>query len=126
VIVDSSALVAIIKQEPDAQEIAMLIAEASSARLSAATLVEASIVLPRDLHGDLDDLIRSGDMEIVAFDADHARAARDAHVRFGKRSGSPAKLNFGDCMTYGLAKVSGEPLLFKGDGFPHTDVTPAR
>jgi ribonuclease VapC len=61
----------------------------------------------------------------VPFDAEQLAAARDAHRRYGRNSGSRAQLNFGDCMSYALAKVTGEPLLFKGDDFTHTDITPA-
>ena len=66
-----------------------------------------------------------GEIAIIPFDADHARVAREAYARYGKKSGSSARLNFGDCMTYALAKITGEPLLFKGDDFTHTDLTSA-
>ncbi len=74
----------------------------------------------------LDELLGDAEISVVPFDATQARIAREAYARFGKGSGSTAGLNFGDCMTYALAKVTGEPLLFKGDDFTHTDVTPAR
>ena len=74
----------------------------------------------------LDELLGDAEISVVPFDAAQARIAREAHARFGKGSGSKAGLNFGDCVTYALAKVTGEPLLFKGDDFAHTDVTPAR
>lgn len=73
----------------------------------------------------VDDLVSEAMLEIVPFDGRQVREARIAHARFGKGTGHPAQLNFGDCMSYALAKVTGEPLLFKGDDFAHTDVEPA-
>jgi ribonuclease VapC len=75
---------------------------------------------------EVDRLLADVEIDVVPFDADHARLARDAYTRFGKHPSSKAKLNFGDCMAYALAKATGEPLLFKGDDFTHTDLTPAR
>lgn len=125
-IVDSSALVAAVRGEPDGQFLGSLINAADSVSLSAATLLETSIVVSPASHQALDDLIRNWSVRVVAFDAEQARVARNAYARYGKGSGSPARLNFGDCMAYALAKVSGEPLLFKGDDFNHTDITPAQ
>ena len=62
---------------------------------------------------------------VADFTPEHAEAARDAYVRYGKGSGHPAQLNFGDCLVYGFAKVEGEPLLFKGDDFAQTDLVAA-
>jgi ribonuclease VapC len=83
------------------------------------------VVVGRDWHGPLDAFLEAAGTTIVPFDEDQARVARAAYARYGKGSGSPARLNFGDCFSYALAKTTGLPLLFKGDYFTHTDVTPA-
>ena len=128
-IVDSSALIAILRDEPDANVYAQALASASSVRISAATWLEASVVLDgsRDVIASrwFDDLIREIGLTIVPFSADQARIAREAYRDFGKGSGHPAGLNLGDCFAYALARQTGEPLLYKGDDFGHTDVSPA-
>jgi ribonuclease VapC len=73
-----------------------------------------------------DDLLRVGEFSIEPVTEEQARIAREAYRDFGKGSGHPAQLNFGDCFAYGLAKVTGEPLLFKGNDFSRTDIAPAR
>jgi ribonuclease VapC len=123
VIVDSSAVIAWIKHEPDARALADTLASAERPRISAATFLESCIVAGPTRHDDVDDLLAG--VEVVPFDRQQALAARDAYLRYGKGSGSPARLNLGDCFSYALAAVTGEPLLFKGDDFTHTDVTPA-
>jgi ribonuclease VapC len=123
-IVDTSALVAILRDEPDAAAYARAI-HAHPSRISATTLVETSLVLGAELHGDVDLLVSTAGIEVVPFGVPEAKLAREAYVRFGKGTGSPARLNFGDCMAYALAKATGEPLLFKGDDFTHTDVESA-
>ena len=124
-IADSSALVAILHGEPEEEEFKEAIARHDT-KVSAVTALEAAIVLQPPRHRMLDELLGDAEISVVPFDATQARIAREAYARFGKGSGSKAGLNFGDCMTYALAKVTGEPLLFKGDDFTHTDVTPAR
>ena len=124
-IVDSSVLVAILRDEPDAGTYTRAIETADRTSLSAATYLEASVVVTRALHPRLDELVREMDAELVPFDAEQAQLARRAYADYGKRSGSPARLNLGDCFSYALAKATGRPLLFKGDDFRHTDVTPA-
>lgn len=128
-IVDTSALVAILRAEYDAPSYAQAIATAVSRRMSAATFVEAGAVIDRDpdpvVRRQLDALIEAAAISIEPFDARQAGIARDAYRDFGKGSGHPAGLNLGDCFAYALAKSSGEPLLFKGDDFARTDVTPA-
>lgn len=124
-IVDSSALVAILRDEPEAPEFRHLVA-ANPTRVSAATALETAIVMTGARHHEVDRLLSDAEIGVVPFDGDHARLAREAYARFGKHPGSKAKLNFGDCMAYALAKDTGEPLLFKGDDFTHTDITPAR
>ncbi len=128
-ILDTSALAAIFFAEPDAPRFAAAIAAAAAPRLSAATAVELAIVVgrragfgqlrPMDLY-----LERTG-VHIVPFTADQARVARRAYQLFGRASGHPARLNFGDCFAYALAKLSGEPLLYKGGDFALTDLASA-
>lgn len=124
-IVDSSALLAILKDEPDAAQYTEAIQVEAEPAMSAATLVETSVVAGPARHADLDQLLTESGIAVRPFDAEQATIAREAYVRFGKASGSPARLNLGDCFSYALAKVTGRPLLFKGDDFTHTDVTAA-
>jgi ribonuclease VapC len=129
VIVDASALIAIVRLEPDAAVYAQALAHASANLISAATYVEAAAVA--DSSGDavasrrFDALMKSARIKIAAVTEAQALLARDAYKDFGKGRGHPAKLNFGDCFSYALAKDRDEPLLFKGKDFTHTDVTPA-
>lgn len=124
-IVDSSAFVAVLLDEPEGEAFRALLAD-QPVRLSAATLTECHIVLsgkPGDgLVDDLEELLRVSAVDVVAVDESLARVAADAHRRYGRGSGSPAKLNYGDCFSYALAMTRDEPLLFKGDDFIHTDV----
>ena len=128
-IVDSSAVVGILNNEPDAEVLQDALVAARSRRMSAGTLVELNVVVDgkRDpvRSARLDELVQRSDMEIIDVTAEQAHIARDAYRDFGKGSGHPARLNFGDCFSYALAKTTGEPLLFNGDGFGHTDLTPA-
>jgi len=125
VILDASAIVAILRAEPEAGTFGELIERATDVRVSAATLLEASLVLGPDAHDIVDRFVERTGVEVVPFDHAQYLAARRAHVTYGRGSGSPARLNFGDCIAYALASVSGMTLLFKGDDFIHTDVTPA-
>ena len=124
-IVDSSALVAVVRSEGDAETLARALQQAPVVQISAATFLEASIVVGPALQETLDQIIAAADAEIVAFDETQAREARAAYLTHGKGSGSPAHLNLGDCFSYALAKTTAQPLLFKGVDFTHTDVTPA-
>jgi ribonuclease VapC len=125
VIVDTSAIVAILGAEGDARLFAEAIAEALERRVSAATYVEAGIVLDsrRDvaLSRSLDDFIRNTRIIVEPVTAEQADLAREAYRDFGKGR-HQAGLNFGDCFAYALAKNKGEPLLFKGHDFRKTDV----
>jgi len=125
VIVDSSALVAIMNGEPEEDEFKATLARHHT-RVSAVTAFETAIVLGATRHHLLDALLADAELSVIAFDTTQARLAREAYARFGKGTGSQAQLNFGDCMAYALAKATGEPLLFKGDDFTHTDVESAR
>jgi ribonuclease VapC len=128
-VVDSSAIIAILRDEPDAGRFISALDAASDARMSAASYVEAAIVVDsaRDPVASrrFDELVAEAGLVIEPVTEAQARIARDAYRDFGRGSGHQAGLNFGDCFTYALAKATGEPLLFKGDDFPHTDVTPA-
>lgn len=126
-ILDSSALIAILREEAEAPEFARAIAAASHRRISAANFVEAAIVIDgsRDPVASrrFDDLVREAGLVMEPVTAAQAQLARAAYRDFGRGSGHPARLNFGDCFAYALA--TGEPLLFKGDDFVHTDVAAA-
>ena len=127
-IVDASALIAILRDEPEAPACARAIETASRRRISAANFVEAAIVI--DAGHDLiasrrfDDLVREAQLEIEPVTETQARIAREAYRDFGKGSGHRARLNVGDCFAYALARITGEPLLFMGDDFTHTDLSP--
>lgn len=126
-IVDTSAVIAILRNEPDADRYIEALAHADSPRMSAATFVEASVVVDANadpvLSGRFDDLV--ADIAIEPVTRAHAEVARRAYRDFGKGSGHPASLNFGDCFSYALARVADEPLLYKGDDFGHTDLMSA-
>ncbi len=128
-IVDTSALIAILRDEPEAPVCAKAIASSTNPRVSAANFVEAALVIDasRDPIASrrFDELIKVAEITIEPVTEDQARIAREAYRDFGKGSGHAAKLNFGDCFAYALAKVTGEPLLFKGDDFVHTDIDQA-
>lgn len=128
-ILDTSAVIAILRDEPEAVRFAEAIAEAEDCRISAVNYVEAAAVIDagRDPVASrrFDDLLREAAVVIEPVTKAQARIAREAYRDFGKGSGHPARLNFGDCFAYALAKALAEPMLFKGDDFPLTDVTPA-
>jgi len=129
-IVDSSALIAILRDEPEATFCAMAIESAPRRRISAANFLETAVVIDgcRDPVASrrFDDLVKAAGLIVEPVTEDQAKIARDAYRDFGKGSGHPAQLNFGDCFAYALAKAKDEPLLFKGGDFSHTDVTPIR
>jgi ribonuclease VapC len=129
VILDSSAVVAILRAEPDAPRYADAIEAAPVCRISAANWLESAIVLS-DRSDPItgrrfDEFMREAAVSIEPVTGAQARIARDAYRDFGRGSRHPAQLNFGDCFAYALATETGEPLLFKGDDFGHTDVLPA-
>ncbi|MGO9542349.1 MAG: type II toxin-antitoxin system VapC family toxin [Terriglobales bacterium] len=129
-ILDTSALIAILRFEPEASEFARLIEGAAQRRVSAVSYVEAGAVIDGSKEPvasrRFDELIEEAQIEIEPVTEAQARIARQAYRDFGKIGGHPAKLNFGDCFSYALAKSKGEPLLFKGQDFSRTDVKPAR
>ncbi|HVB92515.1 MAG TPA: type II toxin-antitoxin system VapC family toxin [Acidimicrobiales bacterium] len=128
-IVDTSAIIAILRDEPDADRYVNALGRATTPLISAGTYVETAMVVDanRDpvLSGRLDDLLAIARVRVEPVIERHAEIARQAYRDFGKGSGHSAGLNFGDCFACALARASGEPLLFKGDDFAHTDVTSA-
>jgi ribonuclease VapC len=129
VIVDSSALVAILRDEPEAAAYLRAIYTAGRCRISAASFLEAAIVIDagRSLVASrrFDDLVSGAQIDIEPVSEEQAHIARQAYRDYGRGSGHPARLNFGDCFAYALARATGEPLLFKGDDFRHTDIASA-
>ena len=126
-IIDTSALIAILRDEPEAASLAKAIAADSSRRISAVSYVEAAVVIDasRDpvASRKFDELLREARFVIEPVTESQARIAREAYRDFGKGSGHAARLNFGDCFAYALAKDSAEPLLFKGSDFKRTDLS---
>jgi len=129
VIVDTSALVAVLRAENDADRYIAALVDAGSARMSSPSYVEAGAVVDanRDpvLSRRLDQLLAEAAISVEPFTVVQAQVARQAYRDFGKGSGHPAALSLGDCFSYALAMVSGEPLLYKGVDFAHTDVSAA-
>jgi ribonuclease VapC len=128
-IVDSSAVLAILFAEGDAAAFALAIERVGGGRISAATWLESAIRI--DMTGSplaslaFDDFVREARLVIEPVDEPQVRLARAAYRAFGRGSGHPAALNFGDCFSYALAKLRDEPLLYKGKDFPETDIRPA-
>ncbi|QWC84107.1 type II toxin-antitoxin system VapC family toxin [Nocardioidaceae bacterium] len=126
-IVDSSALMAILLGEPEG-EACLQAASRHDCSMSTATWLEVGIVADHRStdHGQrLDDLVDALEIAQVPVDARQARVARAAYRRFGRGTGSPARLNLGDCFAYALSVTAGEPLLYVGEDFDHTDVVRA-
>ena len=125
IVVDSSALIAILRDEPERRRFIDAIVDHGGPRVSAATYLEAAMVLElrwgERAGRELDTLIEDIGAGVVPFDRAQAAVARDAFRRYGKGVHSAA-LNFGDCFVYALAKTLGAPLLFKGEDFALTDV----
>src|SRR5271156_3531093 len=128
-ILDTSALIAILRYETEAPEFARIIEHAPHSRISAVSYVEAGAVIDGSkdpiASRRFDELIEAAQIAIEPVTEAQARIARQAYRDFGKTSGHPAKLNFGDCFAYALAKSKGEPLLFKGQDFSRRGVRAA-
>jgi ribonuclease VapC len=128
-VIDTSALMAVLLGEPERDEFILAIANHPDPIISAATLVESSMVAEARLghrgKTRLVDLLEAGGVRTVAFDEAQADLAHEAWKSYG-RGDSPAGLNFGDCLGYALAKQADRPLLFKGNDFAQTDVKPAQ
>jgi len=130
IVVDSSAVIAIFRQEDDAETYARRIAADDDPIMSAANLVETSIVLrglkkiaPQKAERWLDDFMKTAGIRIEPVTLDQADAARSAHLQCGKGTGHSAGLNYGDCFAYALAKAMNASLLCKGNDFPLTDIS---
>ena len=126
--IDTSAIVAILRLEPEAASFVDAVSESDRCLVSAVSSLEAAMVLARSIGGPaawepLDEMLASPGMEVVPFDAAQVARAREAFLRYGKGR-HPAGLNFGDCAAYALAATYGAPLLFKGDDFAKTDLAP--
>jgi ribonuclease VapC len=128
-IIDSSALVAVIKREPDWMALSDCMKVADSLRMSAASYLETAVVLDGRrnavMSAQLDDVIEETGIVIEPVTETQAKIARKAYYDYGRGSGHPANLNFGDCFTYALARDKREPVLWKGDDFVHTDLRAA-
>jgi ribonuclease VapC len=128
-VIDTSALLAVLQDEPERRVFNECIEAAESRVMSVATFLELSIVIESRFGGeglrDLDQFVDRAGIELIEVDFDQAQAGRRAFIRFGKGR-HPAGLNFGDCFAYALAMVRGEPLLFKGADFAKTDVVPSK
>ncbi len=127
-VVDSSAVLAILFNEPERDLFSDALAAGRVRLMSSVNVLETAVVIssrkgPRGAR-ELDLLLHRAEFEVVSFTADHFRFARDAYERYGKGR-HPAGLNLGDCCAYALARHTGHPLLFKGDDFPRTDVARA-
>jgi ribonuclease VapC len=127
-ILDSSAIVAVLHREEGYERIVRALEEAAALAIGAPTLVETSIVMVRahDVHGRslVARFLEEREVAVIPFDDRHWSIAAEAHIRYGKGR-HPARLNFGDCMSYATAKVAGAPLLFVGDDFAQTDIAVA-
>ena len=127
-ILDTSAMVAILYREPEAAEFAQLIHDAETCRMSVAGYVELAMVLESQLGPDgmrqAEAFFRRAGVILEPVTVEHGDLARQAFLDFGKGR-HKASLNYGDCFSYALAKISGEPLLFKGNDFSQTDIPPA-
>jgi ribonuclease VapC len=124
-ILDTSAIVAVVFREPEEGEFLQKIGGSPSVGIGAPTLGETAIVLAARLGREglqlLSLLVHRAGVIIVPFDAEHSQVAADAWLRYG-RGHHPAALNFGDCLAYATARLAGHPLLCKGDDFPKTDL----
>ncbi|RYY26869.1 MAG: type II toxin-antitoxin system VapC family toxin [Sphingomonadales bacterium] len=127
-IVDTSAIMAIVLGEPEGEAMLIKLGEASVRRLSVGTWMELGAVIQRRYPSRAEiaeAFIRTGSFSLEAVTAEQGRIGREAYRIYGQGAGHPARLNFGDCFAYALAKTTGEPLLFKGDDFAQTDIAAA-
>ena len=128
-IIDTSALIAILKNEPESEAFSGAIEAAKAVRISAASYLESNIVVGRYkdpiLTARLEEILENPGLQIEPVTAAQVKIAWQAYRDYGKGSGHPANLNFGDCFSYALARDKREPILFKGDDFVHTDLRSA-
>ncbi len=129
-IVDTSAIVAVVLGESEADELLGLMAQAPAVRMSSASYLECALVLDHRLgpagRARFDRLLTRLEIALVEVTTTQAERARAANLRYGKGAGHPAKLNYGDLFAYALAAETGEPLLYVGADFTYTDLTSAR
>ncbi|MCE2500782.1 MAG: type II toxin-antitoxin system VapC family toxin [Dehalococcoidia bacterium] len=128
IVSDTSALMALVMDEPEAPDIRQAIDEAGQTLISAATLIEFYIVAMGkgdDVYARAQALIRELPIAVVPFDSEQAEIARRAYEQYGKGRGHPAQLNFGDTFSYALASSRGLPLLYQGGDFARTDIPAA-
>jgi ribonuclease VapC len=129
IVVDTSAVVAIVAGEPEAEAIAEIMGSRNDFAMSTGTRLELGIVARAKWGGEgkarVEAVLSEMRISYPAFDERQMQLATEAHRRFGGGSGHPARLNFGDCFAYALARALDAPLLFKGDDFVHTDVRSA-
>lgn len=127
-VLDSSAVVAVVLKEAGYQDLLAKIEAAPGVAIGAPTLVETLIVLTARLHREalpvLKELLLAAEAEVIPFSEDHSHVALRAHLRFGKGR-HPAALNFGDCLSYATASIARQPLLFVGNDFSRTDIVAA-
>jgi ribonuclease VapC len=127
-VLDTSALVAIVLKEPAGDLIRTKIEAAATSGIPAPALVEAAMVLSRRIGGDpiplLTQLLDALEIQVIPLNGEHSRLAVQAFLRFGKGR-HPAALNFGDCMVYAVASLANQPLLYIGNDFAQTDLKPA-
>lgn len=125
-IVDSSAVMAVLLDEPERAEFQQAMAECDQSYISAVSVLETGVGLRRKLGESgmllFAEFLEAAEIVIVPFDGDQVAIALQADADYGKGLQKPGKLNFGDCASYALAKATGLPLLFKGDDFPQTDI----
>ena len=121
-ILDTSAVIAIMRGETEAEGFSIAIAGADMVGISAGTVLEAQLVIGAARSSELDDFLRECRAVVLPVDDTTLRIARWAAAKYGKGTGHPARLNYGDCFSYATATVTEQPLLFKGDDFIHTDV----
>lgn len=128
-IIDTSALIAILKNEPESEALSEAIEAAKVVRISAASYLESNIVIGRCknpiLTARLEEILENPGLQVEPVTAEQAKIAWEAYRDYGKGSGHPANLNFGDCFSYALARDKREPILYKGNDFIHTDLRPA-
>jgi ribonuclease VapC len=127
-IVDTSAIMAIVLGEPESEAFLQKFTEATSYRISVGTWIELGVVVQRQ-HPEkaqiVENFLREAGVQYEPVSVEQAEVGRKGYKEFGQASGHKARLNFGDCFAYALAKVTGEPLLYKGNDFVHTDVRAA-
>lgn len=128
-IVNTSAIVAVALDEPGAHQIKDLLARSVNSRMSAPSYVELCAVMQRrgrpEIARMMDRLLEAYGIQIESFDTEQARVAAQAYRDYGRGSGHPARLNLGDTYSYALAAVTGQPLVYQGDDFVHTDIRSA-